>query len=191
MPDMPDEPGRRAEAAPPPEPVEPSVGGPMMDSADRTAEGPARESVETASVPAPERVEAAGDAPEARTAESTPNGGAAADASAKRPPAPNPPLIRAVEIENFKGIGRPMRVELRPVTLLFGNNSAGKSTVLQALCYAHEILSRGNVDAHATELGGDRIDLGGFLNFVHQHDLGREVRLRFELNLHSWSGVTA
>ena len=141
---MPDEPGRRAEAAPP---------------------------------------------PETRTAESTPNGGAAADASAKRPPVPNPPLIRAVEIENFKGIGRPMRVELRPVTLLFGNNSAGKSTVLQALCYAHEILSRGNVDAHATELGGDRIDLGGFRNFVHAHDTTRAVRLRIELNLEAWDDV--
>ena len=146
---MPDEPSRRAEAAPPPEPGESSVG-----------------------------------APETRTA--APNGGEVAGASASRPPAPNPPLITAVEIENFKGIGRPMRVELRPVTLLFGANSAGKSTVLQALCYAHEILSRGNVDAHATELGGDRIDLGGFRNFVHAHDLGREVRLRFELNLHSW-----
>ena len=44
------------------------------------------------------------------------------------------PLIRAVEIENFKGIGRPVRIELRPITLLFGRNSAGKSTVLHALC---------------------------------------------------------
>ena len=187
---MPDEPSRRAEAAPPPEPVEPSGGGPMMDSADRAAEGPARESVETASgAAAPERVEAAGDAPETRTAESTLNGGATADAAARRPPAPNPPLIRAVEIENFKGVGRPMRVELRPVTLLFGNNSAGKSTVLQALCYAHEILNRGNVDAHATERGGDRIDLGGFRNFVHAHDTTRAVRLRIELNLEAWDDV--
>ena len=149
---MPDEPSRRAEAAPPPEPGESSVGAP-------------------------------------ETAESTPNGGETAGPAASRPPAPNPPLIRAVEIENFKGIGRPMRVELRPVTLLFGNNSAGKSTVLQALCYAHEILNRGNVDAHATEMGGDRIDLGGFRNFVHAHDATRAVRLRFELNLETWDDV--
>ena len=39
-----------------------------------------------------------------------------------------------------------MRVDLRPITLLFGNNSAGKSTIIQALCYAHEILSHRNVD---------------------------------------------
>ena len=93
------------------------------------------------------------------------------------------PLITAFEIENFKGIGRSVRVDLRPITLLFGSNSAGKSTILHALCYAHEILSHRNVDAHRTELGGDQIDLGGFRNFVHGHDLDRRVRLRFELNL--------
>ena len=96
------------------------------------------------------------------------------------------PLITAVEIENFKGIGRPMRVEFRPITLLFGNNSAGKSSVLHALCYAHEILSHRNVDVHKTERGGDQIDLGGFRNFVHAHDPARPVRLRFELNLERW-----
>ena len=97
------------------------------------------------------------------------------------------PLITAIEIENFKGIGRPMRVDLRPITLLFGNNSAGKSTVLHALCYAHEILSHRNVDVHETEIGGRQIDLGGFRKFVHQHDLKYEVRLRFELNLRAWN----
>ena len=96
------------------------------------------------------------------------------------------PLITAIEIENFKGIGRPVRIDLRPITLLFGRNSAGKSTVLHALCYAHEILSHRNVDAHKTDLGGDQIDLGGFRRFVHGHDLKRSVRLRFELDLYGW-----
>ena len=96
------------------------------------------------------------------------------------------PLITAIEIENFKGIGAPVRIDLRPITLLFGRNSAGKSTILHALCYAHEILSHRNVDARKTELGGDQIDLGGFRQFVHGHDLDRAVRLRFELNLESW-----
>ena len=102
------------------------------------------------------------------------------------PEEPASPLITAVEIENFKGIGRPVRIELRPITLLFGRNSAGKSTVLHALCYAHELLSHGNVDAGMTDLGGDQIDLGGFRNFVHAHDRDRTVRLRFECNLETW-----
>ena len=99
---------------------------------------------------------------------------------------PKSPLITAIEIENFKGIGAPVRIDLRPITLLFGRNSAGKSTILQALCYAHEILSHRNVDAHKTELGGEQVDLGGFRQFVHGHDLDRVVRLRFELNLEKW-----
>lgn len=100
------------------------------------------------------------------------------------------PLITAIEIENFKGIGRPIRIDLRPITLLFGRNSAGKSTVLHALCYAHEILSRGNVDAGQTDLGGAQIDLGGFRHFVHAHDWDRKIRLRFELNLDDWTVPT-
>ena len=126
-------------------------------------------------------------APSAASA-SIPSAGATNPAPAKRASAPTSkaPLITAVEIENFKGIGRPVRIDLRPITLLFGRNSAGKSTVLHALCYAHEILSHRSVDAHKVELGGDQIDLGGFQNLVHGHDLERVVRFRFELNLESW-----
>ena len=92
------------------------------------------------------------------------------------------PLITAVEIENFKGIGPPVRIDLRPITLLFGRNSAGKSTVIQALCYAHEILCHGNVDAVKTEIGGDQIDVGGFRNFVPRARprTGRQAALRVE-----------
>ncbi|MDT8389640.1 MAG: hypothetical protein RRC34_03925 [Lentisphaeria bacterium] len=32
--------------------------------------------------------------------------------------------------ENFKGIGKEVTVPLRPITLLFGKNSAGKSSVM-------------------------------------------------------------
>ncbi len=97
------------------------------------------------------------------------------------------PLITAVKLKNFKGIGRPVRVDLRPITLLFGRNSAGKSTILHALCYAHELLSHGQVDAGRTELGGTQVDLGGFRRFVHAHDRDRKIRLRFELNLEDWT----
>ena len=97
------------------------------------------------------------------------------------------PLITSIEIENFKGIGRPVRIDLRPITLLFGRNSAGKSTILHALCYAHEILTHGNIDAQLLELGGDQIDLGGFRRFVHRHALDRVFRIRIALNLHGWN----
>jgi predicted ATPase len=88
-------------------------------------------------------------------------------------------MITAIEIENFKGIGNRVRVELKPLTLLFGPNSAGKSTILHAIHYAREIFDRRNLDADRTLAGGDCVDLGGFRSFVHGHDLSREVLLRF------------
>ena len=118
-----------------------------------------------------------------RSKSAPPSGQPAGDA---RTPRSTSALITAFEIENFKGIGRPVRIDLRPITLLFGRNSAGKSTVLHALCYAHEILSHRSVDAHKVDLGGDQIDLGGFGRLVHGHDLDRSVRMRFELNLDGW-----
>lgn len=91
--------------------------------------------------------------------------------------------ITAITIENFKGIREPVRVELKPITLLFGPNSAGKSTIVQAIHYAREIFERQNLNPDRTLLGGDSIDLGGFESLVHNHDKKLPIRLRFELDL--------
>src|SRR5437899_13049360 len=45
--------------------------------------------------------------------------------------------ITSITIENFKGISQPVKVALRPITLLFGANSAGKSTIIQARSEEH------------------------------------------------------
>ncbi len=93
-------------------------------------------------------------------------------------------ILKALTLENFKGIREPVRIELAPLTLLFGPNNAGKSTIVQALMYAREVLERNNCDAGRTELGGDVVDLGGFKNLVHEHDYrNRAIRMRFELDL--------
>ena len=71
-------------------------------------------------------------------------------------------MLTQISIENFKGIGEKVTIPIRPITLLFGPNSAGKSTILQAMQYAYEILEHGNVDPDRTTLGGNAVDLGGF-----------------------------
>src|SRR5687767_8299703 len=89
-------------------------------------------------------------------------------------------MLTALELENFKGIAGRQRVEFAPLTLLFGPNSAGKSTVLQALLYLQELLERGGADVDRTELGGDVIELGGFARLVHRHEGDRAIILRAE-----------
>lgn len=87
-----------------------------------------------------------------------------------------------IEIENFKGIGTKQSIDLAPITLLFGPNSAGKSTILQALHYLREILERNNPDPDQTIAGG-LTDLGGFATLVHNHDLTRPIRIKVRIDI--------
>ena len=96
--------------------------------------------------------------------------------------------LTRIEIENFKGIGTRQTIDLRPITLLFGPNSSGKSTILQALHYLREILERSNIDPDRTIAGG-LIDLGGFATLVHNHELERTVTLNVVLNLSDEQGA--
>lgn len=92
-------------------------------------------------------------------------------------------MITGISIENFKGISERVTLDLRPITLLFGANSAGKSTILHALHYAREVFERHNLDADQTIAGGQYVDLGGFHRFVHDHDGTRPVRLRIDISI--------
>lgn len=90
--------------------------------------------------------------------------------------------LDALCLANFKAFGPPQRVPLRPITLLFGANSAGKSSVLHALALARHAVETGKLDVHLTRLGGDSIDLGGFRQYVHRRQRDQEVTLTFQLD---------
>ena len=91
--------------------------------------------------------------------------------------------IKSITIGNFKGIRDKVKIDLKPVTLLFGQNSGGKSTIIQAFHYAWEVMVRHNLDPNFTELGGKEIDLGGFENIVYGHELSRSISIRLDLDL--------
>ncbi|MDB4610610.1 AAA family ATPase [Akkermansiaceae bacterium] len=93
--------------------------------------------------------------------------------------------VTKVIIENFKGIRDQVEIPIRPITLLFGANSAGKSTILQALLFLRELLERQNADADRLLASGASVDLGGFEQFVYGHDLSRKIRIGVEMELDS------
>lgn len=85
--------------------------------------------------------------------------------------------ITQVILENFKGVADRVTIPLRSITLLFGANSAGKSTILQAMLYLRELIEHRNADADRLHNSGETIDLGGFLKLVHGHDPKKLVRV--------------
>ncbi len=94
------------------------------------------------------------------------------------------PAITRMIVGNFKGIGpSQLCIDVKPITLLYGPNSAGKSSILHAILYAREILERRNLNPTTTAGGGDSIDLGGLSSFVHNHERGNWITLDFEFDI--------
>ena len=78
--------------------------------------------------------------------------------------------LTALRIANFKAFAASQRVPLRPITLIYGANSAGKSSVLHSLALAHHTIETGDLDTQRTQIGGEAIDLGGFRQYVHRRE---------------------
>lgn len=100
-------------------------------------------------------------------------------------------MLSGLRIARFKAFGPLQRAPLRPITLLFGANSAGKSSVIHALALAHHAIETGELDTHRTQIGGDSIDLGGFRQYVHQGQQNEQVEIAFEVDAAKLSGRTA
>ena len=100
-------------------------------------------------------------------------------------------MLSALRIANFKAFGPSQRVPLRPITLFYGANSAGKSSVLHALVLARHAVETGELDTQRTRIGGEAIDLGGFGQYVHRRQRDQQVELTFELDPRRLSGRAA
>ncbi len=81
-------------------------------------------------------------------------------------------MITRLEVENFKALRGKHDIPIAPITLLYGPNSGGKSSVIQAL-----LLLKQSMDAGRFTARGNLVDLGSFQSCVWQHDVSRPLRL--------------
>lgn len=98
-------------------------------------------------------------------------------------------MLTGLTIGNFKAFGDPQHIPIRPLTLIFGANSSGKSSVLHALLLLNHVATGGAVDARRIWRDEDLVDLGGFGNYVHRHDPARVVNLAADLGSASLTSV--
>lgn len=97
-------------------------------------------------------------------------------------------ILSALKVGNFKAFAETQIIPLKPITLIFGPNSAGKSSFVHSLALAHEGLRSGKLNSFRTEIGGTAIDLGGFRQFVHKTERGRRVEWGVEMDTTGLSG---
>lgn len=87
--------------------------------------------------------------------------------------------ITKISLTNFRAFKQSQTIEFAPVTLLFGPNSVGKSTVLKALFYVQQILSKGQCNPMYLDALNKKY-IGGFENLVHKRDLDTNITLKIE-----------
>jgi hypothetical protein len=89
--------------------------------------------------------------------------------------------ISKLSLTNFKSFKETQTIEFAPVTLLFGPNSVGKSSVILALFYLQQIIARGQANPTRIEALKSK-QLGGFLSLVHGKSLSNDIVIKVELD---------
>jgi len=78
-------------------------------------------------------------------------------------------MLTEYQLTNFKAFASTVTIPIRPITLIFGPNSAGKSSILQSLLMLKQtIKKRGGLSSLLPK--GDFIDLGSYKDFIYAHD---------------------
>lgn len=100
-------------------------------------------------------------------------------------------MFTRLKLTNFKAWQDTGHVDLKPVTMLLGTNSSGKSTLIQSLLLLKQTVQSPDRSIHLN-LGGDEINdlfnFGGFDNVLRQGASGtRQFSLSFSFRSHASS----
>lgn len=89
--------------------------------------------------------------------------------------------ITEISLTNFRSFQATQSIALAPVTLLFGPNSVGKSSVLMALFYIQQMLEKGQCDPQRIVALGEK-HIGGFKSLVNGRDIAKRMVIKLTLD---------
>lgn len=91
-------------------------------------------------------------------------------------------MFTCLQLQNFKAWQDTGELSLKPVTMLLGTNSSGKSSLIQSLLLMKQTVQSPDRSIHLN-LGGDEINdlfnFGDFEDVMYRHAAEREFSLRF------------
>jgi hypothetical protein len=88
-------------------------------------------------------------------------------------------MLKSIKLENFRAFSEEIYVRIRPITILIGANSAGKSTLIKFFLMLQQTLETSEDAFLVTE--GRHVHLGTFQNLKNSNYASRS--LKFELQL--------
>jgi len=80
-------------------------------------------------------------------------------------------MLKEYQITNFKAFAGPANLPIKPITLIFGPNSSGKSCILQSLLMLKQTFQEGRDPNMSLLPKGNFVDLDSFREFIFNHDI--------------------
>lgn len=97
-------------------------------------------------------------------------------------------IFSSLYIENFKGFTeredkKKNTIDIKPITLIYGPNSYGKSSIIQTLLLLHQTIKKEGGDYENVYLcpEGSFTGLGVYYDFVNNNDVKKSIKIEFSL----------
>jgi predicted ATPase len=87
-------------------------------------------------------------------------------------------MLSEYQIRNFKAFANQEKIPIRPITLIYGQNSSGKSSVLQSLLLLKQTLQEATDPQTLLLAKGNFVDLGNFSQYINNHDLDKSFSFK-------------
>lgn len=92
-------------------------------------------------------------------------------------------LLHALTIGGLKGFQDPQTIEFAPITLLFGPNSAGKSSIIQSLLLLKQTAEAPTAVTASLVTDGPWTDVGPYPELIHNHQVRNPLTIGIQASV--------
>jgi len=93
-------------------------------------------------------------------------------------------MLKQIKISNFKAFGKEQKIPLGKITLIYGPNSAGKSSIIQSILMMRQstIVELASSNDSKIVFRGEDVDLGNFASAIHRHETSNSINIGFSFD---------
>jgi AAA15 family ATPase/GTPase len=90
-------------------------------------------------------------------------------------------MLKKIQINNFKPFSQTESIRMAPITLIYGPNSAGKSSIIQSLIMMTQTINGQKSKVNSDLITkGSLVDLGNYASIIHRHETERTLSFEYE-----------
>lgn len=92
-------------------------------------------------------------------------------------------MFKNLSLNNFKSFSTIQEIPIKPITLVYGANSAGKSSILKSLLLMKQSLDNSDSINSNLTTKGQYVDVGNFKDFINQQNTEKEYAIKFDFDV--------